>query len=253
MKRCAGEEAEAEAAPLLLLLAPVAAKYVFDIGADALAGYAADLQNCGNRGYSASLILSGEDAKSIISPNAEHNPGCLVLLRIETDGETAEPGMITIIRLVPHENIMRFEPVYVRFDNAMALTERGEGGAGGRIDALYAISASVARPATPGTYPKQVVLGVGEFSLAGVQLGTPKPALKCGSKDEACLVQTKSMDRPDSNSTSVEVAIAVREIGTQVNDAKRAEAEIKAIREAVGPKVQEYVGGLVAKLNAPHE
>ena len=79
--RCAGKgQPGPEFAPLVLL-APVATKYVFDLAADALAGYAEDLQNRGYRGYSASLILVGDDAKAVSGTSKV--PGCLVLLRTE--------------------------------------------------------------------------------------------------------------------------------------------------------------------------
>ena len=144
-------------------------------------------------------------------------------------------------------NILRLEPIYVRFDNAMALTERDEDGGGGQIDASYAITVSVARPVQPGAYPKQTMIGVGEFALEGVRLGTAEQALIWDGAVRPCLVQTKSIDRPDGASTSIEVSMAVREIGTQVADAKRAQSQIKAVRDAVGPKIESTVDGLVAE------
>jgi hypothetical protein len=243
---CAGREPAAPEFAPLLLFAPAAAKYVFDIAADALAGSAEELQSRGDRGYNASIVLTGGEAQTVSGAQPGDTLGCLVLLRTATDGGSkAEPGMVTIIRLTGYPNMLRFEPVYVRFDNAMALTERGEGAAGGRIDALYTIAVSVARPAAPGGYPKQVTLGVGAFSLEGVQLGMGKSALMCGGP-KPCLVQTKSIDRPDDATTSIEFSVAVREIGTQVNEAKRAQAQIKAIKDAVGPKIRDAVEGVVA-------
>jgi hypothetical protein len=233
-----------EFAPLLSLV-PSAAMYVFDFAADTLVGYAEDLQYRGDRGYSANLILVGEEANAV--GGTSKVPGCLVLLRMATNGlKPPKTGMVTIIRIAAQDSILRFEPTYARFDNAMALTGHGEDGAGGQIDAFYAITVSVARPVQLGVYPKQVMIGVGEFSLHGVRLGTPDPALNCDSA-RPCLVQTKSLDRPDGASTSIEISIAVREIGTHVSDATRAQAQIKAVRDAVGPRIKTVVESMIVE------
>lgn len=55
-----------------------------------------------------------------------------------------------------------------------------------------------------GAYPKQVMIGAGEFSLQGVRLGTAEAALSCDGLAKSWLVQTRSLDRPDGASTSIE-------------------------------------------------
>jgi len=233
-----------------LILIPVAVKFLVDTALDATAKYAEDLQDRGIQMYPASLVISDTKGNEPIkqgvlggaAPEDSAERGCLVMVR-KGSGPEGQVGMAAIIQLVGYKKIMRFVPTYVRFDNAMALTRKGDGKVPSQIDANFAIVISASRAIKLGDGSKKVELGLSTFDIKGAPLGTAAIDCSVTDNEDKCPIATKTIDQADESAQDIEFSVSVTEMGSQVKDAKKAQEKFNSFKETIGPKVEEFLKG----------
>lgn len=155
-------------------------------------------------------------------------PHCLSILR-----KAGKEGRLALLLRVEGKpggkpDALVIKPVYAEIRHALAIT-----GQDGGIDLAVAISGKAALRSKEGPVVK--TFAADAFSLNGLKIGVPKDDF---SEDAG----TGLFAFYPNGTSTVELTIALTESGTGLPDAERAQAELKAIREAAETDLKSALG-----------
>jgi hypothetical protein len=219
------------AVPLDAIFLPVFVKLAFDLFVDARIRSVEELKaKAEPRAYGATIFVEGKDLHEkkclFIARTRENNaaPNFLALLQIESRGEQA----FTLL------------PVYVKAATAVAVASKESPQMIAAFAvAIKAVGSTQAKDAAGASLPTLILVGQGSTSIAGIEIGDQaKP--HCVDVDKPC-ARTDLIARPPANSKNVTVSVAVAEVGKTGIDTDAAIAQLKAVKEAIGPALSERI------------
>jgi hypothetical protein len=244
-----GYPPEAEERGLFSAILIAVGKFVVDQGLDALQGavtdYVKKLRASGQKAYDDRIVISSNVMDRI-------RQDCIVYLRYHSTekpkrpggleaGTPGELGMAMIIRLEDIGRGVVLVPSYVWFGNSVAVTEAGDG------DKPPTIAISIAISIREVQKGKVTALGIHTFTFSKVPLGV-EPHIDCVAAAErqynyCAVVSDLFTTLPDLRGTVLSVSVV--ETGTVSADADGVQAELKALKGAIGPPIQDYVKELL--------
>lgn len=232
--RLRGQKAlPAAAIPVII----AAGKLAFDLYMDAQIRKQEQIKKAAQSSYSERLIVSGEDLR-------KHS--CLLLFRGLTD-KTAD--LVAVLQLISTSSkAFQIQPLYIRARNAVAVTGEGESGKAPSINISIAVSvkALVSKPlGVTSLYP----IGEGAVSVPNVEIGPEAHAYICtpASANELTKPVCPTSDLvayPEGDAPS-SITVAVTETGNVGMDLDQNTAELRAIKEALGPVMKDTLKELV--------
>lgn len=166
---------------------------------------------------------------------------CLVILRYaEDDKAGVSEGMSAVLRIRSHPsgttaatNIISLKPVFIRANNSVAITRAGD-----KASVNMSFAVSVKAVARENTAPVARLVPAGETvaSVRDLLLGTPGGVAcatgECGESD--------LLPYP-TNRGVLSLSVAIAEQGKTGFDSKVVDAELLAIKGALGPAIGEAV------------
>lgn len=231
----------------LAIAAPVfasAGKLFFDLYMEKRAVDLKALKKRAQQTYSDTIFLPTEDFQRC---------ECAVLSRYgKTDAET-HPGLIAVVKLKKYETTVKtdsftIQPVYLKAFNSMALTagrepKNSKKGKGGKVSDLeYPMNVSIGfavktigmqESELPGLFS----VGEGSVSVPNLKIGPEAESFGCSNDCPT----SDLMPLLGSGGKTLSVSMSVTETGDVGIDFDRKEAEIAAIKEALGPAVSSAI------------
>lgn len=181
--------------------------------------------------YTARLFLNADDFR---------NAKCLAIVRFDEPkkpGDNPSPGLIAVLKmtLVPEYRAgtdgFVFKPIYIRAWDTLAATAKPESASDwARIDVAAAISVKQVAKTSVGDLTV-MAQSEGLARVGGVAVGPSAPA----SCEKGC-PSSDLFAYPTRNAT-ISLSVSVAEIGKVGFDIDAATAELKAIRDAIGPAI----------------
>ncbi|MEM9211532.1 MAG: hypothetical protein AAGA63_08590 [Pseudomonadota bacterium] len=245
-------EQETASSPELVPLAVAGAQLIFGFATDALAARLEELRRAATRTYGAKVIvdgpvLSGDWRQSESVPLWSE---CLVLLRenLPSEGDAEAPsstGFALVLTVARHADAVSLVPQFLWVENSLAIS-------GNENDDFPSVSFSIAatiqsaqRNPQTGNEIKQI--GQSTFTFRNLKVGTGSALINCRAEsydsslpDDSrpeCKLETSIIARPEPGTNGSQFSIAVTEVGTPASVIDPAQAELKALREALGPAI----------------
>jgi hypothetical protein len=173
-----------------------------------------------------------------VSPTDLSNASCLLFVRYAYDFQknVATPGLVVLSKL-SHETVpsagattvLTFQPIYVRSKTLVAVTRQSDA-----PTASISIALSVKAVARQGSQVLRLLpTGEGVVTVAKVALNTDR----CGSSP---CKRSDLIPFPTDKGT-LSVAVSITEQGVTGFNDKAAQAELAAIKDAIGPAVSEAI------------
>ncbi len=168
---------------------------------------------------------------------------CLLLVRfIENKAKNNERSIVfgAVLRLQARgTTAFTMEPVYARVVKAAAKTKEGDAENAAHIAVSFGVSVkAIARQRQP--QPSLALVGQGGVSIPGkVDIGAKAKPYAC---DGRC-ASTDLVAYPLGKADPVSIELAVTETGDLGIDFDRRAAELKAIKEAIGPVLKDFLKG----------
>lgn len=220
----------AQVAPIPAAIIPAVGKLLFDLFIESRVRALDDLRKAAQRSYSQTVTLSGQFLQS-----AE----CLLLAR--SSEETGKVGLVALLKLnhngidkAPWQKAFTATPVYVAARNAVAVTQSGDSTAPPYIGVSIGIVTKAVGDQQSGV-PELVVTGEGSVSVPRVKIG-PLSEPVCTS---ATTCGTSGLIAFAPGNSVASITVSVTETGNVGIDFDQASAELKAIKEALGPALKE--------------
>lgn len=232
---CRTPPVKAMIAPAVIPIATALGKLAFDLYMDKQMRAAEDLKKAAQTSYSGSVILSDGSLA---------NKNCALIARYSSESDPQNmPGLIALVKLVKEgDSAIVVSPRYIKATNSAAVTRKSDGSAPEEINLSFAVSTKTIGKQQSGLNGLFAV-GEGVFSVARVQIGpkgksyvcpdasAPNPTAKaCPTSD---LVAYPSVGGP------VSITFAVTETGRIGVDVDQSIAELKAVKEAMGPALKD--------------
>lgn len=228
-------------APLLTTLG----KFIFDSAQTRRLKRNLALKKASTISYSGRALLSAKDFK---------RSNCLILVRYkdakikneknEGNEIQRQNNMVFVAKI--HNSIndnpsaFTFEPAFIRAKNSVSTTKKSEG----KINIAIALSVNAIGLHHPSGLKKLGNLGAGAVSIGDVRLDDK--GRKVCEKPNACNTSEVIPHLP--NDTDIlSVTMSMTEVGQTGIDFDQREAEIKAIKEAFGPAIEETLKAVLAK------
>lgn len=219
-------------------------KLLFDLYMDAKIRKNEELKNAAQASYSEKIVLSDVDLKkakcALIVRDAIKNGDSKK--ENVSNNKARALGLVILIKLENKDQAFVMYPLYVKANNAVAVTKEGENKEG-ENRAYAEINISIAastkgigkqESGVPGLFP----VGQGVFSMANIPLGLIEPSdsyLWCNG--------TKACPTSDlivyPNRAPASITFMVSESGKVGFDVDQYIIELKAIKEAMGPAIKE--------------
>lgn len=200
-------------------------KLLFDLFMDNQVRRAEGLKKAAQGAYSDKLQISGANLQK---------KNCALAVRYKENDK--DYGLVALVELQRQADGRSFvmQPVFVRAKNAVVVTEKPSDGKPAVIGVAIAMSLKgIVRQRT--NAPSLQSLGEGVVAVPRLELGPLPPAVTC---PEAC---TKSdlIPYPERGNEVVSIALSIAEAGKISIDFDQSIAELKAIKEAIGPVIKE--------------
>lgn len=225
------------APPVVALIAPIVGKLLFDMFMDNQVRQLEGLKKAAQGAYSEKQLISGADLK---------RQRCALVVRYK-EGEK-DYGLVALVKLVKQSDDRSFvvEPAYVRAKNAVVVTEKPSEADKPATPATIGIAVGVSIKAI--TKQKYNLLGLqqvgeGVVSVPGLALGPDSKPVKCDAKSKCST--SDLIPYPGTGKEVVSVAVSVAEVGKISVDFDQSIAEIKAIKEAIGPVLKDTIKDLI--------
>jgi hypothetical protein len=224
-------------------------KLLFNLYIDRQINAAAKLQKAAQANYSAHAILM---------PGELGTKPCILLVRTASISKNRSsqsgtvpdaPGLVALLKmdLMDDNTAFVMRPLYIKASNAVAVTKRETEGSPAAIDLSLAISIRAVGKQLTG-FNGLVPVGEGVVSVTDIKLGSG--AAECfkanGKKDIKGMTTDTDCPRSDliaapTKQAWVSMAMGVTETGKIGVDFDQAAAELKAIKEALGPALSESI------------
>lgn len=221
LDRCKNKSEESALATLGVTLIGFGVDALYKYGSKKLESLVDGLKKRSQKTYKATAIIA--------NPKTFANQAqCLVFLRtakpLDPKAPIDNPNLALIIAVTDvGENAFRLSPVYLKAENAVAITGDKK-----------PVSMSVAFVGKAALKEKGVnkvsVFAEHTFNIPDVTLGTFKKELPQGTGLIAL--------HPDS-ATQLELVVSITENGSEVPDEDEAKAELKSLLDAVGPTIKD--------------
>ncbi len=190
--------------------------------------------------YSEKRLISGADLK---------RQSCALVVRFKEEKEGAKDyGLVALVKLVKQSDDRSFviEPAYVRAKNAVVVTEKPSEADKPATPATIGIAVGVSIKAI--TKQRYNLLGLqqvgeGVVSVPGLELGPNSKPVKCDAKSKCST--SDLIPYPETGKEVVSIAVSVAEAGKISVDFDQSIAEIKAIKEAIGPVLKDTIKDLI--------
>ncbi|MGR3839724.1 MAG: hypothetical protein ACU0A2_15360, partial [Cognatishimia sp.] len=151
---------------------------------------------------------------------------CILLVR-KIDGVATTAAVFLLHKKEANstDRIFTLAPAFVGLKQATAITAKHKG-----VNLSFALAAKVASTSTKGPTVSEVALGT--FTTPIKKIGnTVEPSLGNPSLGAVNIKNMKTM----------KLTLAVVETGSEIPDSEKAKAEIKALADALGPKIKEKI------------
>ena len=209
--------------------AGVVAPFVIDqfIGAasSALQSRVEELADNSQKGYATRVVLDRNEM-----PRGGPNQ-CIIVERIMTSGGEDRGGVALVLRATREGSTgnaaFSLKPVYVELRETLAVTA-----AGAPVEISVAVAAKVARQGPRGPVVQDSSLG--SFTIRQLAIGAPQTEF--GTPVSSGLVA----QTPD-DADAIELSVAIVETGSEIPDAEKTQAEVKAFEGAVGPTLRDTI------------
>lgn len=216
------------AAPELIPLIATFGKLIFDLFMDAQIREVEGLKKAAQGSYSEKRLISSADLR---------RQGCALAVRYK-EGDK-DYGLVALVRLVKQTDNRSFvvEPVYVRAKNAVVVTEKpSDANKAAAIGIAIGISIkALVRQKT--NVPALQAIGEGVVSVPKLELGPGDKVVACVPKPRC--PTSDLIPYPEGDKEVVSVTLSVAEAGKISVDFDQSIAELKAIKEALGPALKD--------------
>lgn len=204
------------------------AKLGFDLYMDKQARQLKEVKKATQKTYSARLFATRE----------EFSKGkYLALVRYRNNKENMEPGFILVCELINQSDktgVFTMKPVYATAFNSVAITAKADA----RVSYTAALSLKAAHVNKQKLY-EIVEVGKGVVSFKGLEMSSKDMGNYCSggqcSESDLIAAPVETLDR-------LSITLSVTETGNMKIDFDKREAELKAVKEAVGPTLKDFVG-----------
>ena len=209
-------------------------KLLFDLFMDNQVRQLEGLKKAAQGAYSEKQLISGADLK---------RQRCALVVRYK-EGEK-DYGLVALVKLVKQSDERSFvvEPAYVRAKNAVVVTEKpSEADKPATIGIAIGVSVKAIVKQRSNLLGLQQV-GEGVVSVPKLALGPNSPPVKCDAQSKCST--SDLVPYPETGKEVVSVTVSVAEVGKISVDFDQSIAEIKAIKEAIGPVLKDTVKELI--------
>lgn len=214
-------------------LVPVAAalgKYAFDAFVDSQIKATETLKKAAFSVYSESVIIDEIEGFS-----------CAIIARYTKDGAAREPGLIALIKInYVGGSAFTVSPRYIRAYNAAAITRRAGDDSHGEISLSVAIATKAIGKQLSGV-KGLFATGDGVFSVPKISIGPDAAPFTCPDAmdgfESACPVSELVVY--DLSNGHISITIAATEVGSIGADIDANLADLKALKEAIGPALKD--------------
>jgi hypothetical protein len=225
-------------APAIVALISSVGKLLFDLYVDKQIKATEDLKKAAQRSYSARSFTTVDELKK---------SRCIAILRQSAGDATSsspDTGLIAIARLKPMgESSTGFvlTPVFVKANSAVAVTARPAANNGQSAAPLISLTLAISiktlglRQHTGS--PQLVSIGEGVVTIPKVEIGIDGEPMTCNKNCPT----SDLIPYPADASQPVSITIAVTESGHLGIDLDERAAQIKAIKESLGPAISEGI------------
>lgn len=175
--------------------------------------------------------------RKLVSSAALRRQNCALAVRYK-DGDK-DYGLAALVRLAkqPDDRSFVVEPVYVRAKNAVAVTEKPSE-ANKQATMAVAIGVSVKAVAKQKTnVPTLQAVGEGVVTVAKVEVGPRGAAAGCLPKTRC--PSSDLIPYPEAGNDVASLTLSIAEAGKINVDFDQSIAELKAIKEALGPALKD--------------
>ena len=216
---------------------PIAAalgKYAFDTYMDSQVKAAENLKKAALSTYSERMIIGDGNIDGY---------SCTIIARYNIVDNNKKPGLIALIKINHIGNsAFTISPRYIKAYNTAAVTKKAIAGSQSEIGVSIAISTkSIGKQQSgvKGLFPT----GEGVFSIPRIAIGEAAKPFTCpdptgkSESDKSC--QVSDLVVYDSSNGPISLTIAATEIGSIGADIDGDIAELKAIKEAIGPAIKD--------------
>ncbi len=153
---------------------------------------------------------------------------------------SADKGLTIVLQRLrqgTHSSTLR--PVYLRMDNAVAVTGAGEGGQAASVQATLAFTLS----AVEVDKGKDVVQEVAKLTFPAFKLPIGRAAEACDLDDplRACQYDSDLIRDPAKDADAISLAASVKEVGSPANAEERAKAGIDALKAISKPAFDAFI------------
>ncbi len=214
-----------------------AGKLVFDLYMDTQLRKQEELKKAAQSSYSERLIVSGEVFKKY---------DCALIFRGLTDSTNHFVALIQFVST--SEKAFQIQPLYIRVGSAVAVTSEGESGKSPSINVSFGISvkALAAHPlGVASLYP----IGEGAVSVPNVEIGPKGKAYVCipanATPPAKPVCPTSELVAYPEGKLPASITFSITETGNVGIDLDQNTAELRAIKEAVGPVIKDTLKELV--------
>ena len=219
-ENCRSQKSVMAIAPLAIPIISSLGKLVFDMFIDAQVRSAEELKKAAQASYSEKVVLSSDELRAA---------RCALVVRYEEENKSV--GLAALLKF-DNKNGRAFvvRPLFISANNAVAITKK---------QTMPVINLSIGVSAKgigkhDSSVPGLFSSGEGVFSVRNIAIGASEP-YKCES-DLKC---PKSDLIPYPEGNPVSITFSVTETGKIGIDFDRDVAELKAIKEAIGPALKE--------------
>lgn len=209
----------AVAVPIVLALGKLAFDSVVDTQIKAQEQLKKDAQSS----YSGRLIISGKKLREY---------SCALIFRDVTDKSVS---FVALTKLSSQsEKAFQIQPVYIKANNSLVVTEEGADKSPASINVSIAVSTKALGKQTSGV-TSLALAGEGVISIPNIHIG---PDVKPYNCDKNCPT-SDLVAYPEGNDDPSSITFSVTETGKIGFDIDQSAAELKAIKEALGPALKE--------------
>lgn len=215
---------------IIPLFAKAMSGLIFDSFMDYQIKKASYLEKAAQKSYSQRIIL--ENGTQL------NNYNCAYVARYNDKNPI---GLFALLKIKKYKDAITLSPIYVKANNTVVVTKKDNNSSAVKINLSFGLSAKTITKKQDGS-PALITVGEGVVSVPNVEIG--KNAILFEDKNDknptSDLIAYPFSDNP------VSVTFSVEETGIGV-DLDQYQAELKAIKEAMGPVVQTSVGELLKK------
>lgn len=214
-------------------LIATAGKLLFDMFMDNQVRQIEGLKMAAQAAYSEKRLISGADLKK---------QSCALVVRYKEIKEGAKDyGLVALVKLVKQSDDRSFviEPLYVRAKNAVVVTEKpSEANESATIGLSVGVSIKAITKLRSNVLSLQR-MGEGLVSIPNLALGPNSKPVKCETKSKCST--SDLIPYPETGKEVVSVTVSVAEVGKINVDFDQSIAEVKAIKEAIGPVLKDTI------------